>query len=88
MLDDETVADILALHAPIRPRRACGAYPVNGLLDVIARGSAAGFDLRLLGRSTSGDDRVVALADKPRPAMHHPDEPVMGHASFALWQER
>lgn len=113
MLDDETIADILALRTPISPRRACGAYPVNGLLDVIARGISVGgyaetyacdshrggadrgdsqppvdgFDLRLLGRSTSGDDGVVALAGRPRPAMRHPDEPVVGYASFALWQE-
>ena len=34
-LDDQTIADIAALHLPIHPRRACGAYPINGLLDVL-----------------------------------------------------
>ena len=87
-LDDETIADILALRAPIHPRRACGAYPVNGLLNVISQGASSGrFDLRLLGRSTSGDDGVAALAGRPRPAMRNPDEAVVGYASFALWQE-
>lgn len=132
-LDDETISDIAHLRLPIHPRRACGAYPINGLLDVLARGltpakyetscetiretlnanqadgiKLAGetgqesdrqenraclhaverhFDLRLLGRSTSGDDGVVALAGEPRPAMGDPDEPVVGYASFAVWQE-
>ncbi|KAA8817683.1 AmmeMemoRadiSam system protein B [Bifidobacterium callitrichos] len=101
-LDDETIDAIAHLHGPIHPRRACGAYPVNGLLDVLARGlhpdsspasqgSAAGddvaFDLLLLGRSTSGDDGVVALAGEPRPAMRDPDEAVVGYSSFAIWQE-
>lgn len=132
-LDDETISDIAHLRLPIHPRRACGAYPINGLLDVLARGltpaqhetvretiretlkanqavgiklagetgqeserqaNQAGlhaverhFDLRLLGRSTSGDDGVVALAGEPRPAMGDPDEPVVGYASFAVWQE-
>ncbi|TPF94770.1 dioxygenase [Bifidobacterium sp. UTBIF-68] len=132
-LDDETIVDIAHLKLPIHPRRACGAYPINGLLDVLARGltpaqhetvretsretlkanQASGtrpavetglesehqenqaglhaaerhFDLRLLGRSTSGDDGVVALAGEPRPAMGDPDEPVVGYASFAVWQE-
>ena len=59
-LDDQTIADIAALHLPIHPRRACGAYPINGLLDVL-KGRK---DMRLfeLGCSTSGDDGVVALA--------------------------
>lgn len=132
-LDDETISDIAHLRLPIHPRRACGAYPINGLLDVLVRGltpaqyetvcetsretlkanQASGtrpavetdqesdrqenraclhaverhFDLRLLGRSTSGDDGVVALAGEPRPAMDDPDEPVVGYASFAVWQE-
>lgn len=132
-LDDETISDIAYLRLPIHPRRACGAYPINGLLDVLVRGltpaqretvretihetfdanqaggtrpavetglesdrqaNQAGlhaaehhFDLRLLGRSTSGDDGVVALAGEPRPAMDDPDEPVVGYASFAVWQE-
>ncbi|WP_082440284.1 AmmeMemoRadiSam system protein B [Bifidobacterium aesculapii] len=110
-LDDDTLDAISAVDGPIDPRRACGAYPVNGLLDVLSRGLApadaddyvasagasddgdstvppdarSAFDLRLLGRSTSGDDGVVAPAGAPRPAMRDPDEPVVGYASFAVW---
>ncbi|WP_417852198.1 AmmeMemoRadiSam system protein B [Bifidobacterium olomucense] len=130
-LDEETIDDIVHCRLPIHPRRACGAYPINGLLDVLVRGlrpmqcseaheascetcretlrevcetpretlggmrgsntgnddhGTTQFDLRLLGRSTSGDDAVVALAGQPRPAMNNPDEPVVGYASFAVWQ--
>ena len=115
-LDDDTIDMISAVEGPIDPRRACGAYPVNGLLDVLSRGLApaddddddddyaasagasddgdsavapadtgSAFDLRLLGRSTSGDDGVVAPAGAPRPAIRDPDEPVVGYASFAVW---
>ena len=139
-LDDATIEAIAHPQKPIHPRRACGAYPINGLLNVLVAGLAVGlqsradqpgrpiqpgrrdagaavgvdrvagadraagivhddgnercaepgcepsFDLRLLGRSTSGDDGVVALAGQPRPAMSNPDEPVVGYASFAVWQ--
>lgn len=37
-IDDETIERINALDHPISPDRACGAYPINGLLDVIAGG--------------------------------------------------
>lgn len=85
-LDDQTIADIAALHLPIHPRRACGAYPINGLLDVL-KGRK---DMRLfeLGCSTSGDDGVVALAGQPRPAMRDADEPVVGYVSFAAWESK
>lgn len=85
-LDDQTIADIAALHLPIRPRRACGAYPINGLLDVL-KGRK---DMKLfeLGCSTSGDDGVVALAGQPRPAMRDADEPVVGYVSFAAWESK
>ncbi|WP_240544206.1 AmmeMemoRadiSam system protein B [Bifidobacterium sp. SO4] len=84
-LDDQTIEDILALRKPIHPRRACGAYPINGLLDVLTERH----DMHLfkLGCSTSGDDGVVALAGQPRPAMRDPDEPVVGYASFAAWED-
>ncbi|PJM77984.1 AmmeMemoRadiSam system protein B [Bifidobacterium felsineum] len=108
-LDDETIGNIAHSRMPIHPRRACGAYPINGLLDVLVHGlksaqcetiretsneegeacrtfAAEQFDLRLLGRSTSGDDGVVSLAGKPRSDMNDPDEPVVGYASFAMWQ--
>lgn len=85
-LDDQTIADIAALHLPIHPRRACGAYPINGLLDVL-KGRK---DMKLfeLGCSTSGDDGVVALAGQPRPAMRDADEPVVGYVSFAVWESK
>lgn len=85
-LDDQTIADIAALHLPIHPRRACGAYPINGLLDVL-KGRK---DMKLfeLGCSTSGDDGEVALAGQPRPAMRDADEPVVGYVSFAAWESK
>ena len=85
-LDDQTIADIAALHLPIHPRRACGAYPINGLLDVL-KGRK---DMKLfeLGCSTSGDDGVVALAGQPRPAMRDADEPVVVYVSFAAWESK
>lgn len=85
-LDNQTIADIAALHLPIHPRRACGAYPINGLLDVL-KGRK---DMKLfeLGCSTSGDDGVVALAGQPRPAMRDTDEPVVGYVSFAAWESK
>lgn len=85
-LDNQTIADIAALHLPIHPRRACGAYPINGLLDVL-KGRK---DMKLfeLGCSTSGDDGVVALAGQPRPAMRDADEPVVGYVSFAAWESK
>lgn len=63
-LDKETVARMLALRGPIDPRRACGAYPVNGLLVSAAR---RGLGAELFGLCNSGDtagdrDRVVGYA--------------------------
>ena len=84
-LDVHTIADILALRASINPRRACGAYPINGLIDVLT--SRADMRLFELGCATSGDNGVVALAGQPRPAMRDADEPVVGYASFAAWEE-
>ena len=85
-LDDQAIADIAALPLPIHPRRACGAYPINGLLDVL-KGRK---DMKLfeLGCPTSGDDGVVALAGQPRPAMRDADEPVVGYVSFAAWESK
>ncbi|MCH9276472.1 AmmeMemoRadiSam system protein B [Bifidobacterium amazonense] len=90
-LDDETIAHIAPCGKPtIRPSRACGAYPINGLLDVCPD---KGMQLRFLGCSTSGDDGEVALADAAtgdrhadRPPMNDPDTPVVGYASFAAWE--
>lgn len=89
-LDDETIARIVPLGEPvIRPNRACGAYPINGLL---AAAQAKALPLRFLGCSTSGDDGEVALAaadgrHADRPAMRDPDTPVVGYASFAAWEQ-
>ncbi|MBT1160884.1 AmmeMemoRadiSam system protein B [Bifidobacterium sp. SO1] len=89
-LDDETIAHIAPLGEPtIRSNRACGAYPVNGLLAAVR---AKTMPLRFLGCSTSGDDGEVALANvadgrhADRPPMHDSDTPVVGYASFAAWE--
>lgn len=91
-IDDQTIARIAANQGPISPNRACGAYPVNGLLDVCAERD---LHIRFLGCSTSGDNGEVALADvaKPgsmasasRPVMQDPFERVVGYAAFALWE--
>lgn len=62
-LDDDTIARILALE-PVDHERACGATPLDGLLEVCRR---RGLTPRLLGTHTSGDvagdhDRVVGYA--------------------------
>lgn len=85
-IDDETIRRITALEYPIDPDRACGAYPINGMLDVIARG-ATPLRLEFLGCSTSGDDGVVALAGQPRPLAADPDDRVVGYAAWAVWEE-
>ncbi len=63
-LDTATVERILALDGPIATARACGARPVNGLLEAARR---HGLTPRLLGLCNSGDtagdrDRVVGYA--------------------------
>lgn len=85
-LDDDTIADIVGHAAVLRPGQACGAFPINGLLDVC---DGLGVRPVLLGRCTSGDDGgVPALADEPRPPMRNPDEAVVGYASFGVWTDR
>ncbi|MGO5287779.1 AmmeMemoRadiSam system protein B [Pseudoscardovia suis] len=82
-LDDATIADITGGAQAIRPRRACGAFPINGLLDVC---DELGIRPVLLGRCTSGDEGgMPALADEPRGPMPDPDEAVVGYASFGVW---
>jgi hypothetical protein len=59
-VDRETAEAILRLAGPIDPRRACGAYPINGLL-VVARRKGLNpslLDLRNSG-DTAGDRRQV-----------------------------
>lgn len=41
-IDDDTIRRITALDYPIDPDLACGAYPINGILDVVARGVVPG----------------------------------------------
>ena len=82
-LDDATIADITGGAQAIRPRRACGAFPINGLLDVC---DELGIRPVLLGRCTSGNEGgMPALADEPRGPMPDPDEAVVGYASFGVW---
>lgn len=60
-VDRDTAAHIQALAGPLTPRRACGAVPINGLLEVARRRQLAPrlLDLRHSG-DTSGDrSRVV-----------------------------
>ena len=107
-LDDSTIGAIATLRGPITPTRACGAYPVNGLLDVCVEAASVGesagigpdehLTMRFLGCATSGDREVVALADAAsvrvggtgvpakRPPIPDVDEPVVGYASFGVWQ--
>jgi len=59
--DAATVAQIMALQGPLDHQQACGATPVNGMLEVARR---RGLVPRLLGACSSGDtagdrDRVV-----------------------------
>jgi AmmeMemoRadiSam system protein B len=60
-LDRETAAAILSGSPPLEPADACGAYPVNGIVEAARRRS---LDVELLDLRTSGDtsgtrDRVV-----------------------------
>ena len=59
--DEATLAQIMALDGPLDHQQACGATPVNGMLEVARR---RGLVPRLLGACSSGDtaggrDRVV-----------------------------
>ncbi len=59
-IDEETAQEILRLGGPIHPQRACGAYPVSGLLVAARRHGMAAelLDLRNSG-DTAGDRRQV-----------------------------
>lgn len=85
-IDDDTIAAINTLAVPIDSFRACGASPVNGLLDVLGHAAAGGLRLQHLGCATSGDDGVVTLAGGTRPPMRDPFEPVVGYSSWAVWE--
>jgi MEMO1 family protein len=63
-LDSDTVEHILALQGPLDHEQACGATPLNGLLQIARR---KGLTPRLLDLRSSGDtagdrDRVVGYA--------------------------
>ena len=59
-VDGETAEEILRLGGPIHPQRACGAYPLSGLLVAARRRGMAAelLDLRNSG-DTAGDRRQV-----------------------------
>lgn len=87
-IDDETIARIVSCDPPISTERACGAYPVNGLLDVCAERD---LPVRFLGCSTSGDDDEAAFSgtgglSARRPPMNDPYQRVVGYAAFAVWE--
>lgn len=56
-IDNETIRRITALDYPIDPDCACGAYPINGILDVLARGVTR---LPVHGAGTSAVNRMAA----------------------------
>lgn len=57
-IDDETIGRIAALDYPIAPDRACGAYPINGLLDAIVRMQAAADSCRGGASPADGTSRT------------------------------
>ena len=67
-LDAETAERIVRLDGPIEPRRACGAYPINGLL---AAARKRGLGAELLDLRSSGD----TAGDRSR---------VVGYGAFAF----
>ena len=70
-LDEQTIAEILARRPMISTHRACGAYPLNGLLEVARRRV---LQPTLLGACNSGD----TAGDRGR---------VVGYASVAWHEE-
>jgi hypothetical protein len=64
-VDQETAAQILALSSdPLRHEQACGATPINGLLEVARKRGLrpALLDLRNSGDTAGGRDRVVGYS--------------------------
>mgnify|MGYP000143707829 CR=1 FL=1 len=70
VIDNNTIADILALQTNISPEHACGCHALNGLLSLAAEKS---WQARLISKTNSGD----VSGDKSR---------VVGYASFILYQ--
>jgi AmmeMemoRadiSam system protein B len=63
-VDRRTVERILKLDAALEPEEACGAAPINGLLELARRRGLAPelLDLRNSGDTAGGRDRVVGYA--------------------------
>ena len=62
--DGDTARAILDLDARLAPEQACGAAPINGLLELARRRGLAPelLDLRNSGDTAGGRDRVVGYA--------------------------
>lgn len=60
-VDRETAEEILSLRGPLEPRQACGAAPINGLLETARRRGLAPelLDLRNSGDTAGDRSRVV-----------------------------
>lgn len=69
-IDGATVGQIEALQALTSFEQACGALPINGMLEIARR---RGLSIQLLDQRNSGD----TAGDKQR---------VVGYASFALYE--
>lgn len=69
-IDDDTVSHILKLESTLNPEQACGALPINGLLEVAKQ---RGLQIECLAQCNSGD----STGDHSR---------VVGYASFALYE--
>lgn len=63
-MDEETVAEIVALNSHIESERACGATPINGLLLAAKRHGlrAVTLDVRNSSQTAGDPDRVVGYA--------------------------
>ena len=64
VIDRRTTDRILRLATDLDPEMACGAAPINGLLEVARRRGLAArlLDLRNSGDTAGGRDRVVGYA--------------------------
>lgn len=69
-IDGQTAQAIVALEANLTPHQACGAAPINGLLEVARR---RGLHVRMIDLRNSGD----TAGDKSR---------VVGYGAFAFFE--
>jgi AmmeMemoRadiSam system protein B len=60
-VDRETAGEIVGLRGPLEPQQACGARPINGLLEAARRRGLAAelLDLRNSGDTAGDPSRVV-----------------------------